>query len=151
VNDTAYGGEGQFDADSVAALLVTAAGMYVLQRRDDRLGVDFPGFVGLFGGGIEGEELPEDALTRELQEELSFAPARLSPFATLIFDERPFGGWCCRRRFFEVPVSPGDIDTMSVSEGQGMDVLDCKEIMQLPAVIPYDLCAILMHRRGITG
>jgi 8-oxo-dGTP pyrophosphatase MutT (NUDIX family) len=147
----AYGGEGRFDADSVAALLVTAAGTYVLQRRDDRVGVDFPGFVGLFGGAIEEGERPEDALMRELHEELSFVPARIAPFATLIFDERPSGGWHCRRRYFEVPVSPGDIDTMHVSEGQGMDVLDCNGITQLPAVIPYDLCAILMHRRGVSG
>ncbi len=150
MNDTAHDSAWRFDADSVAALLVTATGMYVLQRRDDRLGVDFPGYVGLFGGAIEAGEPPGDALMRELQEELDFAPVRMAPFATLIFDERPSGGWYCRRRYFEVPVSPSDIDTMTVSEGQGMDVLDCKHIAQLPAVIPYDLCAILMHERGVT-
>ena len=151
MNDSGAEAGTGFDADSVAALLVTANGKYVLQRRDEKAAVDFPGFVGLFGGAVEDHESPEAALVRELEEELAFAPTRVTPFATLIFDERPSKGWFCRRIYFEVPIEAAEISALDVREGRGMDVLDCRSIAQLPAVIPYDLCAILMHdRREIT-
>jgi 8-oxo-dGTP pyrophosphatase MutT (NUDIX family) len=137
----------RYDADSVAAVLVTAGGMYVLQRRDDVPGVDFPGFLGLFGGAIEAGETREVALLRELEEELAFVPSGISPFATLEFDERASRGWFCRRSYFEVPIEPSDIETMQLREGSGMTIVDAAG-MRAFRVIPYDLCAILMHERA---
>ena len=136
----------QYDADSVAAVFVMAGGKYLLQQRDDAPGVDFPGFLGLFGGGVEAGESHEVALLRELEEELAFVPARISAFATLEFDERASQGWFCRRSYFEVPVEQSDIETMQVREGSGIAILDGASV-RAQRVIPYDLCAILMHER----
>jgi 8-oxo-dGTP pyrophosphatase MutT (NUDIX family) len=136
-----------YDADSVAALLVTPKGEFILQRREDRPGIDFPNYRGLFGGAIDPGETAECALLRELREELDFSPPRIARFAVLEFDERASGGLNCRRSFFEVVVEADSVSTMCVHEGAGMDVLDRAGVLTLPAVIPYDLCAILMYDR----
>jgi 8-oxo-dGTP pyrophosphatase MutT (NUDIX family) len=136
----------RYDADSVAAVFVMAGGKYLLQQRDDTPGVDFPGFLGLFGGAVEAGESHEVALLRELEEELAFVPVQMSAFATLEFDERASQGWFCRRSYFEVPVEQSEIDAMQVREGNGIAILDCASV-RAQRVIPYDLCAILMHER----
>ncbi|MBF0351754.1 MAG: NUDIX domain-containing protein [SAR324 cluster bacterium] len=45
-------------------------GRYVMQHRDDNLNIPAPGMWGLFGGKIEPGETPDNALIREIQEEL---------------------------------------------------------------------------------
>lgn len=44
-----------------------------LQKRSDRAS-RLPGYFGFFGGGIENGETPEEALKREIKEEMNFAP-----------------------------------------------------------------------------
>lgn len=52
-----------FEADSVVRVFV--------QRRSENAQI-YPGCLGMFGGGIEKGETPEDALVREIQEELCY-------------------------------------------------------------------------------
>lgn len=42
----------------------------LLQLRDDKVGIRFPGVYSLFGGALENSETPEEGLRRELEEEL---------------------------------------------------------------------------------
>jgi 8-oxo-dGTP diphosphatase len=44
---------------------------YLLQLRDDIPTIAFPGKWGFFGGAVEEGESPDDAVTRELEEEIS--------------------------------------------------------------------------------
>ncbi len=62
------------------ALLTDEAGRYLLQIRDDKPGILHPGAFGLFGGGIEPGESAEEAMRRELEEEIGHVPRDLSPF-----------------------------------------------------------------------
>ncbi len=53
---------------------------FLLQLRDNIPNIKYPGYWGLFGGHIEGEENPADAMHRELLEEIGYAPPIISKF-----------------------------------------------------------------------
>src|SRR3546814_13246923 len=80
--------------DAAVALLTLPDGRYILQRRDAKPSIFFPDHWGLFGGALEDGEMPEQALVRELDEELGFSiePERLSYFSEFRYDLRPLGG-----------------------------------------------------------
>lgn len=137
-----------YDADSVAALIVTPEGGYVLQQREDRPDVDFPGIWGLFGGTIEPGEPPQVALERELDEELALHSKLVRPFSVIVMDERPHGGWHCRRAFYEVPVEASDVDGFVLREGLQFAIFSDEQVAALGhRIIPFDACAIAMHVR----
>ncbi len=53
---------------------------FLMQLRDDIPGIAYPGHWGFFGGHIEPGETPDDAMRRELLEEIGYEPSMLSPF-----------------------------------------------------------------------
>jgi 8-oxo-dGTP pyrophosphatase MutT (NUDIX family) len=60
--------------DCVSALLVDEQGRLVIQLRDNKPGLLFPAHWATLGGGIEKGETPDEAMRRELEEEISPAP-----------------------------------------------------------------------------
>ena len=56
---------------SVALAIMTVAGRYALQLRDDRPDIAAPGHWALFGGSLDGDETPRLAVRREIREELA--------------------------------------------------------------------------------
>ncbi len=60
--------------DCVSALLVDEKGRLVIQLRDDKPGLLFPAHWATLGGAIEAGETPDQAMKRELDEEISPAP-----------------------------------------------------------------------------
>ena len=59
---------------SVALAMLQRDGRWLLQLRDDIDTIIYPGHWGLFGGHLEPSETPVQALMRELQEEIDWAP-----------------------------------------------------------------------------
>ena len=58
---------------------------FLLQRRDERSGISNPGMLSTFGGRMHSDESPQQALVRELKEELGL----------VVSMERPlFVGYC---------------------------------------------------------
>jgi len=55
---------------TVAHAVFTVNGKYVLQLRDENPNIFEPGKWSLFGGEIEPSETPEEAIIREIREEL---------------------------------------------------------------------------------
>lgn len=55
---------------STGALLVNPRGEILLQQRDDRPELLFPGCWTMFGGAMEAGETPDKAVQRELDEEI---------------------------------------------------------------------------------
>ncbi len=130
---------------AVAALMVTPDGRYLLQHRDDLDGIFFPGFWGNFGGAVDPGETPENALHRELIEELQYKPSRVQPFATTSLDFSFAGHGVLPRHFFEVQIEAEEVADMVLGEGQGMALMEGAEIVAMPKVVPYDATAIWLH------
>ena len=58
------------------AIIIDRFGRFLLQQRDDIVGIIHPGKVGLFGGHREGDETYLQCAVREIHEEISyFVPA----------------------------------------------------------------------------
>lgn len=136
-----------FDLDSIAAL-ICKAGRYLCQHREDRPGVAFPGFWGLFGGAIESGESADDALQRELLEELGleFLDSELLITSThdSWFDKRK-----TRKAFFIIELSQAQAGKLVLQEGQAMAWLDFGEIMaRADRFVPLDLGVIALHHGG---
>lgn len=64
----------------VAIAILYQNNHFLLQLRDDIPGILYPGHWALFGGHLEPDEHPDEAIQRELVEEISYAPAVLAPF-----------------------------------------------------------------------
>lgn len=61
----------------VALAMLRRQGRWLMQLRDDVPGIVAPGCWGLFGGHLDPGETPEQAVRRELQEEIRWQPGEL--------------------------------------------------------------------------
>lgn len=61
---------------AVALGMLERDGQWLLQLRDDIEGIVHPGCWGLFGGHLDPGERPEQAVLRELQEEIGWGHRR---------------------------------------------------------------------------
>jgi 8-oxo-dGTP pyrophosphatase MutT (NUDIX family) len=142
---------------AVGALITTPDGRYLLQHRDDLPQIWYPGHWGLFGGGIDPGESPEEALRRELMEEIGFSPKGLYFFTQLDFHFAFAGGAMIPRFYYEVPVIADDLAIMRLGEGQAMRLFPAEELAGTAALVGYDYFAIYLHRHraritaGIAG
>jgi len=138
------------------AAIIVVRGRYLLQLRDMKRGIFFPGHWGCFGGGVERGESPDEALLRELDEELGLRPARAD---VVLFTRFEFGlgfnglapVW---RSFYELELAEDDAARLDFAEGSGMRL--CPREAILAATIPltpYDAFALWLHinRRRLAG
>ncbi|MEB3349063.1 MAG: NUDIX hydrolase [Cyanobacteriota bacterium] len=65
---------------AVALAMLERDGLWLLQLRDDVAGIVHPGTWGLFGGHLDPGESPEQALRRELVEEIGWTAGPLEPW-----------------------------------------------------------------------
>ncbi len=63
------------DLTCVGAILVNPAGRILLQQRENKPGLMYPGCWTTFGGTVEPGETPDEAMRRELLEEIELEPA----------------------------------------------------------------------------
>jgi 8-oxo-dGTP diphosphatase len=86
------------------AILIDTSGRFLLQQRDDVVGILHPGKVSLFGGHREGDETFLQCVVREIHEEISyFVPAdRFEHLAGLSGSDIDADGDSVRAEFFIV-------------------------------------------------
>ena len=115
-------------SDAVAALLVHEDGRYIMQLRDAKDGIFYPGHWGCFGGAVEAGEDTAQAMLRELKEELEFVPAKpLERFTQFDFDFAPLGHPKVYRLYYETTVSDATFKRMVLHEGSALRAFDGAE------------------------
>lgn len=134
-------------ADAAAALIITEAGEYLLQRRDDKPEIFYPGHWGLFGGALDAGETPVTALCRELGEELGIRvePAELSYFTNFDMDFSFAGCGVIKRGYYLLRLDRTRQTAVRVGEGREARAFPARHILSRLALVPYDGFAVWMH------
>ena len=68
----------------VGAIIENPKQGFLLQKRDDIPTIPYPNTWTLFGGKVEEGEEPDEALFRELEEELDFKRERVSSYSEVL-------------------------------------------------------------------
>mgnify|MGYP000050051751 CR=1 FL=1 len=109
---------------------VDLQGRLLLQLRDHGPNTVHPGKWGLFGGGVEGDESPHDAVVREFAEEagITIPPDAPCPFGRVLSTPG-------RRRLYvfsaTLDISPSDI---TLGEGAGFGFIQREDLPGLNLV-----------------
>ncbi len=131
--------------DAVAALLVHEDGRYIMQLRDSKQGIFYPGHWGCFGGAVESGEDTVAAMRRELTEELEFTAGSLRRFTQFDFDFGALGHPKVYRLYYEVTVDDAAFRRFVLHEGADVRAFDGPGLLAGEKVTPYDAFAIWMH------
>lgn len=108
----------------VVVLLPFVEEKILLQLRDARQGIDFPGFWGFFGGSIDHGETPNEAAERELFEELGYKPKTLHRLST---DRIPdLGNLISHSYYCPLTVSP---EKIALREGMDLGLFSLEQVM----------------------
>lgn len=138
--------------DAVVAIIRVDDGRFLMQLRDDKPGIFYPDHWGLFGGAVEPSETPEQALMRELQEELGFVPDEATYITRMDFDFERLGAGRCYRLYYEVSLAAARLPDLLLGEGRLMEPLSLPDILINKRVVPYDSFALWIYdaarRRG---
>ncbi|MFM8674482.1 MAG: NUDIX hydrolase [Vulcanococcus sp.] len=105
---------------AVALAVLEQRGRWLIQLRDDIPGIVAPGCWGLFGGHLDPGEQPEQALRRELREEIAYEVAALEPWYVSHHDER------VRHVYRGVLTRP--LHDLQLLEGQDMALANLEEL-----------------------
>jgi 8-oxo-dGTP pyrophosphatase MutT (NUDIX family) len=129
---------------AVAALLRHEDGRYIMQLRDAKEEVFFPGHWGCFGGAVEPGEEPADALRRELQEELELQIGEATRFTRVDFDFGALGHGVTYRVYYQAVVPKETFRRCVLHEGAAVKAFSVAELLE-ERVVPYDAFAVWMH------
>jgi len=111
----------------VAGVILYREGRVLLQHRDDKPEIRWPGAWAIFGGHVEEGETPEEAALREMEEELGL---RLEGPLSLVFH----GADETRERFIYAAPLPVPPEALTLQEGQGMALLSPEDLDCYPVV-----------------
>ncbi len=132
-------------SDAVAALILVEGQGYLMQLRDDRPDIWYPGHWGLFGGAVDLGEEPLAALKRELREELELEIDRAELFTRFDFDLGAAGLDRYFRSYYVVGIAPAQLAGLRLHEGAAMRVFGGEAILREARVTPYDDFALFLH------
>ena len=105
---------------------------FLLQLRDQKQGIFYPGVWGLFGGSVDDGEKPIDALKRELIEEIGLEVKN----AKLLFSWN-HDKYNSILHFFLVPLTV-ELEKLCLNEGQRMDLFSIEQIKGIPITLSLE-------------
>jgi 8-oxo-dGTP pyrophosphatase MutT (NUDIX family) len=130
--------------NSVAAILIGKKNRFLLQKRDDVNDIYFPGYWGLFGGKIENFETSEDAIRREIFEELGVFFEDFKYFLEIKFRCPKFDNKIHKRIFFKCHTTLSEVD-FTLGEGEDLRYFSIDELPPVKNLVPFDLSALLFY------
>lgn len=114
----------------VGVLLYNRQGEVLLQQRDDKPGLVYAGHWTFFGGAVEPDETPDDAILRELWEELELRlPVR--PWKTYICPVRTIPEQVTTSNTLYIGLLERDHTPTVLHEGQAMRWFDAASARQI--------------------
>jgi 8-oxo-dGTP diphosphatase len=105
----------------VAGVILYRDGRVLLQHRDNKPSIRWPGAWAIFGGHVEDRETPEEGARREIEEELEL---RLEGALRLVYHSVRED----RERFFFAAPLPVPPEALTLHEGQGMALFSREEL-----------------------
>lgn len=129
-------------ANAVVGLIVIDDQRYLMQLRSQKSGIFYPGHWGLFGGAVDDGEDADQALQRELQEELAIEVSGARYFTEFSFDFGFCGHGRVWRRYYKISITASMTKKMVLGEGSDMQAFTARDILSLPRLVPYDAFAI---------
>ncbi|HTW52991.1 MAG TPA: NUDIX domain-containing protein [Stellaceae bacterium] len=134
-----------FTGDAVAAIIRVDEDGYLMQLRDSRPDIWYPGRWNLFGGAVEPGEEPMAALHRELREELELEFVAAEFFGRFDFDAAGAGLTGFYRSYYIVSISREVESRLVLHEGAGKKVFSGRDILLEPNIAPYDAFALFLY------
>lgn len=113
-----------------------------LQKRSSDMKV-LPDFFGFWGGGAENDENPEEALQREIKEEMDFVPSNYEHFGVYEFEGSI-------KNFFILEVDDAFEDNITVLEGDYGTWFNEKEAEEEQKLIEKDKIVLRDFYKKIT-
>lgn len=107
---------------AVAIAILHRDDAFLLQLRDDIPGIPYPGYWAFFGGHLETGEAPEEAIQRELLEEIGYQPPTLTKFGIYADDQ-------IVRHVFHGPLTVG-IEALVLGEGWDFGFFTIEDIQR---------------------
>ena len=106
----------------VAIAILYRDGQFLMQLRDNIPTIIYPGYWAFFGGHIEPGETPEEGLKRELLEEISYTPPKLSFFGH-------YSDATVMRHVYHGPLTV-ELDQLILGEGWDLGLLSPEDIQR---------------------
>ncbi len=129
---------------SVGGLIFDQKGRVLLQKRDQKTSIYFPGLWGVFGGSCEGEERAVQAIVREVREELSVDIPEPSLFLEWDIQCTDLGVEPRKRYFFGIAFNGAMVESIQLHEGAGYRFFVVNELPAVHEIVPFDLAALVM-------
>jgi 8-oxo-dGTP pyrophosphatase MutT (NUDIX family) len=120
---------------SAGVIVVDPAGRILLQLRDDKPDIPFPGCWSITGGGAEKRETPERTARRELREETGLELEQIFAFGA--YDEAHDDGTPCRAHFFYGTTAVPS-EQMTLGEGQELRFFCPDELQDLTLAFRHE-------------
>lgn len=136
-------------ANAVAAVITTNKNEILLQHRDAIPNIFYPNYWGCFGGAVEIGETDEEAISRELWEEIGLKNSSYKYFTRVSLDFYPIGGKNVYRTYFHILISEKEVSQIKLSEGSEYAFIPENKMRDF-LITPYDKFALDLYFSSIT-